>query len=114
MSGKWASTFGSSNFAPIITGLNKRPAPGKALLAGRVEPSVLDRFGIRGRLLLAFLGIGALALIAAAAAVFALVQVGNVVDQITERRVPTTLAPLELSRQAERVAAAAPAFLAAT
>jgi class 3 adenylate cyclase/PAS domain-containing protein len=84
------------------------------LLAASVEPSVLDRFGIRGRLLLAFLGIGALALIAAAAAVYALVQVGNVVDQITEHRVPTALASLELSRQAERVAAAAPAFLAAT
>ncbi len=41
-------------------------------------------------------------------------QVGGVVERITERRVPSALSSLELSRQAERVAAAAPAVLAAT
>jgi phosphoglycerate-specific signal transduction histidine kinase len=75
---------------------------------------MFDHLGIRSHLLLAFFGIGALALIAAVAAVYALVQVGDVVDRITQHRVPTALASLELSRQAERVAAAAPAFLAAT
>ncbi len=38
----------------------------------------------------------------------------EVVEQITERRVPSALSSLALSRQAERVAAAAPAVLAAT
>ena len=75
---------------------------------------MFERLGIRSRLLLAFFGIGFLALVAAAAAVYALVQVGDVVDRITQHRVPAALASLELSRQAERVAAAAPALLAAT
>ena len=75
---------------------------------------MFERLGIRSRLLLAFFGIGFLALVAAAAAVYALVQVGDVVDRITQHRVPAALASLELSRQAERVASAAPAFLAAT
>ena len=75
---------------------------------------MLKRFGIRGRLLLAFFGISALAVLATAAAVYAFLQVREVVEGITERRVPAALASLQLSRQAERVAATAPAVLAAT
>ena len=75
---------------------------------------MFERLGIRGRLLLAFFGISAFAVLATAAAVFAFLQVGEVVERITEQRVPSALASLELSRQAERVAAAAPAVLAVT
>ena len=64
--------------------------------------------------LLAFFGISALAVLATAAALYAFLQVGEVVERITEHRVPSALASLQLSRQAERVAAAAPAVLAAT
>ena len=76
--------------------------------------AMLDRLGIRGRLLLAFFGISALALLATVAAVYAFLEVGAVLNRITENRVPSALASLELSRQAERVAATAPAVLAAT
>ncbi|APO73646.1 sensor histidine kinase/response regulator hybrid protein [Rhizobium etli 8C-3] len=75
---------------------------------------MFDRLGIRGRLLFAFFGISTFAVLATAAAVYAFLQVGEVVERITERRVPSALASLELSRQAERVAATTPAVLATT
>ncbi|TJV09738.1 MAG: guanylyl cyclase, partial [Mesorhizobium sp.] len=75
---------------------------------------MLERLGIRGRLLLAFFGISGLAVLATAAALYAFLEVGDVVDRITRDRVPSALASLQLSRQAERVAAAAPSVLAAT
>jgi class 3 adenylate cyclase len=70
------------------------------------------RMGVRGRLLLAFLGISAFALIAAAAAMYSFSEVGGVLGRITEERVPAALDSLELSRQAERIVAAAPKLLA--
>ena len=75
---------------------------------------MIQRPGIRGRLLFAFFGISTFAVLATAAAMYAFLQVGQVVERITEHRVPAAIASLELSRQAERVAAAAPAALAAT
>ncbi|MGH6902149.1 MAG: HAMP domain-containing protein, partial [Geminicoccaceae bacterium] len=75
---------------------------------------LLQRLGVRWRLLLAFLGISAFAVIAAAAAMYSFAEVGKLLGRITEERVPPALASLELSRQAERVVTAAPAFLAAT
>jgi signal transduction histidine kinase/DNA-binding response OmpR family regulator len=75
---------------------------------------MLQRLGVRGRLLLAFLGISAFAVIAAAAAMYSFSEVGKVLSRITEERMPAALASLELSRQAERIVTAAPAFLAAT
>ena len=75
---------------------------------------MLERLGIRGRLLLAFFGISALAVLATAVALYAFLQVGDVLDRITKDRVPSAIAALQLSRQAERVAAAAPSVLAAT
>src|SRR4051812_14610201 len=68
---------------------------------------------VRLRLLGAFLGISAFAVLAAAAAMWAFLELGGVVARITEERTPAALASLELSRQAERIAAAAPALLAA-
>jgi len=76
--------------------------------------SLLQRLGVRWRLLLAFFGISAFAVIAAAAAIYSFAEVGRLLARITEERVPPALASLELSRQAERVVTAAPAFLAAT
>lgn len=69
--------------------------------------------GVRGRLLLAFLGISAFAVIAAAAAMYAFSKAGDVLEQITQQRLPPALASLELSRQAERIVGAAPALLTA-
>ena len=71
------------------------------------------RLGVATRLLLAFLGISALAVVAAAVAIFSFREIGDVLDRITGRRVPAALALQEVSRQAERIASAAPALLAA-
>src|ERR687893_3300734 len=81
------------------------PSPG-----GRPDVHTLS---IRRRFLLAFLGISAFAVLAAAAAKWAFLELGRVVARITEERAPAALASLELSRQAERIVAAAPALLAA-
>jgi class 3 adenylate cyclase len=68
--------------------------------------------GVRGRLLLAFSGISALAVLGALAAFLTFAEVGVVVDRITSERVPTALAALDLSRKAERLAALAPRIVA--
>jgi adenylate cyclase len=68
---------------------------------------------VRGRLLFAFLGISAFAVLAAAASMWAFLELGQVVQRTTEENAPAALALLELSRQAERIAAGAPTLLAA-
>jgi len=69
--------------------------------------------GVRARLLLAFCGITAFAVLAAAAGIYAFRAVGGRLD-VVDARIPPTLSALELSRSAERIIAAAPALLAAT
>jgi adenylate cyclase len=82
--------------------------------AGSHTPSArAPRLGVASRLLLAFLGISALAVVAAAVAIFSFREIGDVLDRITARRVPAALSLQEVSRQAERIASAAPALLAA-
>ncbi len=73
---------------------------------------MFERFGVRWRLLIAFFGISGFAVLAAAAAVYSFLSVGSVLDRITQQRVPSALGSLEISRQAERIVAAAPALLA--
>jgi signal transduction histidine kinase len=68
---------------------------------------------VRARLLLAFFGISAFAVLAAAAGIYAFREVGGGLDMV-DTRVQSTLTSLELSRSAERIIAAAPALLAAT
>ena len=70
------------------------------------------RMGVRGRLLLSFLGISMFSLVAAASGLYSLSQVGGALDKITEQRVPEALAWLELSRRVESVVRAVPALLA--
>ncbi len=70
--------------------------------------------GVGGRLLVAFFGISGFAVLGAAAAIFSLLEIGKSLEQITERKVPTALASQELSRQAERIVAAAPTLLTVT
>ena len=67
--------------------------------------------GVRGRLLLAFLGISMFSLVAAASGLYSLSQVGGALSRITEQRVPEALSWLELSRHVEGVVRAAPALL---
>jgi len=75
------------------------------------EPNKFASMGVRGRLLLAFLGISMFSLIAAASGLYSLSQVGGALNKITAQRVPEALSWLELSRRVERVVRAAPALL---
>ena len=75
---------------------------------------MFDRLGVRGRLLFAFFGISAFAVLATAGALYAFLELSQVLERVTERRAPSALASLELSRHAERIAATAPAVLAST
>ena len=75
---------------------------------------MFDRFGVRWRLLIAFFGISAFAVLAAAAAFYSFRAVGSGLDRITQQRVPSALGSLEISLQTERLAAAAPVLLAVT
>jgi adenylate cyclase len=70
------------------------------------------RLGVRGRLLIAFFGISAFSVLAAVAAVYSFLAIGAVLERITQQRVPSALGALEISREAERIVAAAPALLA--
>ncbi len=74
----------------------------------------LVRLGVGGRLLLAFLGITAFAGLGAAAGFYALLEIGDVLERITQQRVPSAFAAQEVSRQAERVVSAAPMLLTVT
>ena len=76
------------------------------------EPNKFTSMGVRGRLLLAFLGISMFSLVAAASGLYSLSQVGGALNKITEQRVPEALSWLELSRRVESVVRAAPALLA--
>jgi adenylate cyclase len=76
-----------------------------------VEPKKSTSMGVRGRLLLAFLGISMFSLVAASSGLYSLSQVGGALNKITGQRVPEALAWLELSRRVESVVRAAPALL---
>jgi len=75
------------------------------------KPRKITSMGVRGRLLLAFLGISLLSLVAAVSGLYSLLQVGGALKRITEQRVPQALSWLELSRSVESVVRAAPALL---
>ena len=76
--------------------------------------SLLHSIGVRGRLLLAFLGISAFAVLGAVAALLAFAEADRVFDRISGERLPAAFGALELSRQAEVIASAAPRLLAST
>jgi adenylate cyclase len=91
-----------------------RFSPGAGSHTPRAWAGAAPRLGVASRLLLAFLGISALAVVGAGVAIFSFREIADVLDRITARRVPAALALQEVSRQAERIASAAPALLAAT
>jgi signal transduction histidine kinase len=69
--------------------------------------------GVRARLLLAFFGISAFAVLAAAAGIYAFRQVGDRLELI-DARVPQVVSSMEISRAADRLIASTPALLSAT
>ncbi|RLA15565.1 MAG: guanylyl cyclase [Gammaproteobacteria bacterium] len=74
---------------------------------------MINRLGVRTRLLLAFFGISAFSVLAAGAAMYSFLKAGDALDRITLDRVPATVASQQLSRQAERIVAVAPALMSA-
>jgi len=78
------------------------------------EPNKSASMGVRGRLMLAFLGISMFSLVAAASGLYSLSQVGGALNKITAQRVPEALSWLELSRRVESLVRAAPALLVVT
>src|SRR5262249_60699501 len=72
----------------------------------------LPRLGVASRLLLAFLGISALAVIGAGVAIYSFREIGDVLDRITGRRGPAALGLSEVSRQGRRIGSAGPGLIA--
>jgi GAF domain/His Kinase A (phospho-acceptor) domain/HAMP domain len=68
---------------------------------------------VRAKLLLAFVGISAFAILAAVAGIYAFRQVGDRLELI-DARVPQAVSSMEISRAADRLIASAHALLAAT
>src|SRR5262245_34181986 len=81
--------------------------------AAKARAMTAIRLGVASRLLLAFLGISGLAVVGAGVAIYSFRGISDVLDRITARRVPAALASQEVSRQAERIVAAAPTLLSA-
>ncbi len=71
------------------------------------------RLGIAGHLRAGFLGISAFVVLAAAAGLYAFIEVSGALTEITERRVPSSLAAQDLARRAQGLVDAAPKLLAA-
>lgn len=69
------------------------------------------RLGVRGHLYTSFFGISLFVIIAAAVSIFSFLKVDESLDRITQGSVPLAIASLDLSRQAERIVAAAPSLL---
>jgi adenylate cyclase len=80
---------------------------------GQISAGERWKLGVRARLLLAFVGISAFAILAAAAGIYAFRQVGDRLELI-DARVPQVITSMEISRAADRLIASAPALLAAT
>ena len=85
-----------------LSGLPRRQLP---------EGAVRSQLGVRGRLLLAFFGISAFAILGAGAALYSFREIHGSLGLITQRRIPVVAQSQELSRHAERITAAAPALL---
>ena len=75
---------------------------------------MFQHFGVRGRLLLSFIGISGFAVLATAAAMYSFLEVQTLLDKVTEQKVPTALGAQELSARVERIVAETPVLLAAS
>src|SRR5713101_1220462 len=71
-------------------------------------------YGLRERLLLAFIAISSFAVVAAVVGNYAFYAIGEALHQVTEKSVPPAIATLELAQRTERMVAAGPALLGVT
>ena len=72
------------------------------------------RFGLRGRLLLAFSAVSAFAVLGAGVAIYSFGSIDEALALITRERVPVAVKSQEVSRITERIAVAAPTLFAST
>ena len=93
----------------FLEGLHDDPTGQHSNIPGGI--AMFRQLGIRARLLFAFFGISMFAVLAAAAALYSFLEVGKIIDQISEFEAPAAMGSLELSRQAEQMVGAAPALL---
>jgi adenylate cyclase len=91
------------------------PVDRGGLEAQKADGSIVRgwNLGVRARLLLAFFGISAFAILAAAAGIYAFRQVGDRLE-LMDARVPQVVSSMVISRAADRLIASTPALLAAT
>src|SRR5262249_28931648 len=68
-------------------------------------------YGLRGRLLLAFIAISSFAAIAAIVGTYALHTTGKALHEVTDRSVPPAILSLELAQRTERILAVGPTLL---
>jgi adenylate cyclase len=68
-------------------------------------------YGLRGRLLLAFIAISSFAVIAAVVGSYAFHTIGKAVDEMTDRSIPPAIISLELAQRTERILAVGPTLL---
>jgi signal transduction histidine kinase/CheY-like chemotaxis protein/methyl-accepting chemotaxis protein len=68
-------------------------------------------YGLRGRLLLAFIAISSFAAIAAIVGTYALYTIGQALHEMTDRSVPPAIVSLELAQRTERILAVGPTLL---
>jgi signal transduction histidine kinase/CheY-like chemotaxis protein len=73
-----------------------------------------SRLGVRGRLLLAFFGISAFAVLGGAVALYSSREIGDAFATVAQHRAPVALMSQDLSRHVERIVAAAPALQTAS
>lgn len=74
---------------------------------------MFQNLGVRGRLLFAFFGISLLTIFVSGAALYSFSTFGLLLQRITQDRLPAVVNATEVSRQAERIVAAAPSLLVA-
>lgn len=74
-------------------------------------PVPAPQSSFRWRLLFAFVGVSSFAILGGAVAIYAFSKIEDVLERITDHSVPSVLASLQLSRDAERLVSAAPALL---
>ena len=75
---------------------------------------MFKNIGVRGNLLLSFIGITGFAVLTTGAAIYSFLVIQTLIDRITEQRMPIALAAQELSYRVERSVAKTPALLSAT
>src|SRR5690348_13083711 len=87
---------------------------GSTKATGAAPRMSMGAFGLRGRLLLAFIAISLFVIVAAAAGLYALRGVEQSLRKVTVETVPSALAAAELSREAESIVATASTVASAT